>query len=220
MQRAGNSLIRFAHRGAPVPPHSGNTLEAFEAALRRGAEGIESDVRLTADGVPVLVHGLGRVGGRPLRSLRRAELPPSILTLADLWEHCGSDFALALDMSDPEAAEAVVDLSRYYGTESRLWLTYWHLPQMAAWRRRWPEVHLIYGTMFGAPRPLLRRTADRAAAAGVDALNLHHVLVGHNSSTTVHAAGLRLFAWGVRDRGRVRRLAAIGADAVFVDDVR
>jgi glycerophosphoryl diester phosphodiesterase len=214
------SAIRFAHRGAPVGPAAGNTLEAFEAALRAGAEGIESDVRLTADGVPVLVHGLGRVQGRPLRTVRRADLPPQVPSLADVWERCGLDFELALDMSDPGAAEAVLALGRHFGAEDRLWLTYWRLPLMAAWRQRWPDAKLVYATMLGVPGAMLRRTASHAAAAGVDALNLHHRLVGGGSAATVHAAGLRLFAWGLRDGRQAQRVTSTGADALFLGDVR
>ncbi|MHB8574118.1 MAG: glycerophosphodiester phosphodiesterase [Dehalococcoidia bacterium] len=211
--------IRFAHRGAPGRGVPGNSLIAFAEALRNGAEGIESDVRLTADGMPVLVHGLGRVQGQPLRTLHRTELPAHIPALADLWEHCGSDFQLALDMSDPDAAEAVVELARRYDAVSRLWLTYWRLPALTVWRERWPDVHLVYATMFGFPAPLLRRTVQNVAAAGVDALNLHHRLVARGTAPTVHAAGLKLFAWGLRGSAQLRRARKQGADAVFVDDL-
>ncbi len=48
------SLV-VAHRGASaVEPE--NTLRAFESAIRAGADVVELDVRLTADGVPVVLH--------------------------------------------------------------------------------------------------------------------------------------------------------------------
>jgi len=47
--------IAFAHRGASAHEQP-NTLEAFRLGLRLGATGLESDVWLTADGVPVLDH--------------------------------------------------------------------------------------------------------------------------------------------------------------------
>lgn len=49
------SIINFAHRGASgYRPE--NTMLAFEHAIELGATGIETDVQLTADGVPVLIH--------------------------------------------------------------------------------------------------------------------------------------------------------------------
>lgn len=212
--------IRFAHRGAPVAPARGNTLAAFEQALRDGADGLESDVRLTADGVPVLVHGLARFDRRPLRLLQRADLPAEVASLADLWERCGNSFELSLDMADPDAAEAVVGLARRFGAYERLWLTYWRLPTVAAWRRRWPDVHIVYPTLFGFPDALLRRTALRVAAAGADALNLHHRLLTRRTAAIVRATGLQCFAWGLRHERHVRRARALGMDAVYVDELR
>ena len=49
-------MIGFAHRGAPAAGTRENTLAAFSHALGQGARALESDVWLTADGVPVLVH--------------------------------------------------------------------------------------------------------------------------------------------------------------------
>ncbi len=213
-------LLRFAHRGAPVPPQRENTLAAFAAAVRAGAEGLESDVWLTADGVPVLLHGAGRVRGRPINALRRDELPGQIPSLEQLWQRLGNGFDLALDMSAPEAAGAVVKLACRYGALDRLWLTYWRLPRMAAWRRRWPELRLVYATMFGVPLLLFRRVAARCAAAGVDAVNLHHRLIHGATAQIAHDSGLRLFAWGLRHERQLLRAARLGVDAVFLDDVR
>jgi glycerophosphoryl diester phosphodiesterase len=58
----------IAHRGASgYAPE--NTLPAFELAIAQGADALELDVRLTADGVPVVIHDatLERTAGRPLR---------------------------------------------------------------------------------------------------------------------------------------------------------
>lgn len=48
-------MLLFAHRGyhAEAPE---NSLAAFEAAIKLGADGIETDVRLSRDGLPVIIH--------------------------------------------------------------------------------------------------------------------------------------------------------------------
>ena len=103
--------IGFAHRGARAHAPE-NTLEAFQLALRLGATGLESDVWLTADGVAVLDHD-GVVGGRlrrtPIDQVGRAPTCPThIPTLAELYDACGTDFELSLDVKDPAAIDAVV----------------------------------------------------------------------------------------------------------------
>ncbi|HEY5402272.1 MAG TPA: glycerophosphodiester phosphodiesterase family protein, partial [Pyrinomonadaceae bacterium] len=67
----------IGHRGASaVTPE--NTLGAFRKAIEVGADGIEFDVRLTRDGMPVVIHddNLRRTGGRPdlIRSVSLADL--------------------------------------------------------------------------------------------------------------------------------------------------
>jgi glycerophosphoryl diester phosphodiesterase len=67
----------IAHRGASGSAPE-NTMAAFELAARQGADAIELDVRLTADGVPVVLHDamLDRTtnGQGPLGSLTLAQV--------------------------------------------------------------------------------------------------------------------------------------------------
>lgn len=77
----------IAHRGASrYAPE--NTVAAFDLALAMGCRALETDVRLTADGVPVLMHDatVDRVtdGRGPVDRLTWAEI--SALRVKDLWE--------------------------------------------------------------------------------------------------------------------------------------
>lgn len=77
MQASGIPAV-IGHRGnSSVAPQ--NTLAAFEAAALGGADGIETDLRLTLDGVPVVIHdshvddttdGTGRVRDLSLEQIR------------------------------------------------------------------------------------------------------------------------------------------------------
>ncbi|HZB01499.1 MAG TPA: glycerophosphodiester phosphodiesterase, partial [Actinomycetota bacterium] len=71
-----------AHRGASVEQPE-NTIEAFAAAIDAGADAVEFDVRLTADGVPVVMHdpdvsrttdGRGIVSALTLAEVRRLRI--------------------------------------------------------------------------------------------------------------------------------------------------
>jgi glycerophosphoryl diester phosphodiesterase len=72
-----DARLVIAHRGASAEAPE-NTLPAFEAAVRRGADAIELDVRLTADGAPAVIHDatLDRTTDRtgPVAALTLAEL--------------------------------------------------------------------------------------------------------------------------------------------------
>jgi glycerophosphoryl diester phosphodiesterase len=72
-----DARLVIAHRGSSSEAPE-NTLPAFDAAVRRGADAVELDVRLTADGAPVVIHDatLDRTTDRtgPLAALTLAEL--------------------------------------------------------------------------------------------------------------------------------------------------
>ena len=71
------TYIAFAHRGARAYVRE-NTLEAFQLALRLGATGLESDVWITKDGVPVLDHDgvvQDRILKKPISNYLREDLP-------------------------------------------------------------------------------------------------------------------------------------------------
>lgn len=96
----------IAHRGASAEAPE-NTLAAFERALAAGADMIELDVRLSADGVPVVIHdetlsrttnGEGRVGDLSLEALKELSaggwfsadfLEEKIPTLAEVYDLVG-----------------------------------------------------------------------------------------------------------------------------------
>ncbi|WP_342505121.1 glycerophosphodiester phosphodiesterase family protein [Sporosarcina sp. FSL K6-2383] len=67
----------FAHRGASAVQFE-NTMRAFEKALDQGADGIELDVQVTEDGVPIVIHDadLVRLAGvrQMIASLTSAEI--------------------------------------------------------------------------------------------------------------------------------------------------
>ena len=213
------ALLGFAHRGAPHHRRLQNTLPAFRRAIDAGATAIESDVAVTADGVPVLVHpGVITRIRRPVSRLTRAQLPAWVPSLEDVYRECGLHLDIALDMGAPGAADDVVSIAREHGVLSRLWLTYWRLDVVARWRRRYPEVRLVY------PVLLLRRR-DRAARlialrdAGVDAVNLFHRSCRPAVVADIHDAGMLAFAWGARNGDAAARALGRGADGVFCDDI-
>jgi glycerophosphoryl diester phosphodiesterase len=210
-------MIGFAHRGAPRTRAEENTVAAFERALALGVGGLESDVALSRDGIPVLHHP--RLFRRRLRiaDLTFADLPAHVPSLADLYERGGATFQLSLDMAAPDAAERVVATADRFGARDRLWLTYWRLPVLSEWRRRWPDLHLVYPTIPLAPGRM-DRLLDRLAAQGVNVLNVHHRFCTPALAARVHASGLGVFAWGVHRRRQLVRLLRAQIDGVFCDD--
>ena len=208
--------IGFAHRGASAHAPE-NTMRAFRLALSMGATGIETDVWMTADGVPVLHHG-GSVRRRPIAEIPAADLRSRLPTLADLYDGCGTELDLSLDLKDGRSAEAVVGVAREAGHDlRRLWLC-GGVQGPLSWREVDPTVRLVAGT---DPR----RVDDwgehlrRLRAGGIDAVNVRRRRWSKALVDSVHDAGLLAFGWDAQSRRRIRALLGLGCDAVYSDHV-
>lgn len=215
--------IGFAHRGASAHAPE-NTIEAFALARRLGATGLESDAWRTADGEVVLDHdGVVRMGlrRRPVGEVARSALPASVPTLSELYEACGTDIEVSLDVKDPAAAEAIVATARNAGGDAvgRLWLCSPDWELAASWRPLDADVHLVDSTRLRRIRGGPERRAARLAEVGVDALNLHWSDWTGGLTTLVHRFGRYAFGWGAQHRRQLDELLSIGIDGVFSDHV-
>jgi glycerophosphoryl diester phosphodiesterase len=204
-------------------------LEAFELALKLGATGLESDVWLTADGVAVLDHdGVVKRGvrKRPIREFRRDELPPHIPTLAELIETCGTDYALSLDLKDPESAGTIVDVVGAIDATmlDRVWLCEPDLDRVIALRsfldaRTSIPVRLLQTTRFDRIKEPLERRAERLSSRGIDGINLHRTDWNGGLIALFHRFGLFTFGWDLQHEHELRPALRMGLDAVYSDHV-
>lgn len=215
--------IGFAHRGARANAPE-NTLEAFALAARLGATGLESDVWLTRDGEAVLDHdGVVRNGlrRRPIASCDRAELPDHIPSLGDLYRTVGTDLDISLDVKDSAAFERTVEVARAAGGGAlgRLWLCYHEWPQAARWREECPEVRLVDSTFLGKMPDGPEERAASLAAAGIDAVNLHHSEWTGGLTSLFHRFEVLCFAWDAQHDRVLDDVLDAGIDAVYSDHV-
>ncbi|QIK97036.1 glycerophosphodiester phosphodiesterase [Sphingomonas sp. HDW15A] len=121
----------FAHRGLHGTGLPENSLAAFEAALAVGA-GIECDLRLTADGIPIIFHDrdTGRLCGKTrvcseahwadLAGLRLSGTDHRIPSLAELLALVAGRVPLLLELKDERnsarfSAAVAAELRKYEG---------------------------------------------------------------------------------------------------------
>lgn len=228
--------IGFAHRGARRECQD-NTLKSFARALELGAQALETDAWLSADGVAVLDHdGQVRQGlrRRPLRTIPRAALPRHIPSLHNLYERCEAAFELSVDIKDPAVVAPLVEVARGAGATSRLWLCSSDPDALKRWRGLDDDAHLVHSTTLrsvtGHHVPHRDLPADAAAgmlavharglrAAGVEAVNLHQQSWTAAGVRAVQGEGTAAFAWDAQTLTALRHLMGLGVDAVYSDDV-
>ena len=221
MAYRSRQIIGFAHRGARSERPE-NTIPAFERALELGARGLESDAWLTADGVVVLDHD-GVLGPpwrrRAMSACPRDELPGHVPSLVQLYETCGTDFELSLDLKDPATLSGVVEAATMFGCASRLWLCHNDWRVMAAWRPLVPEGHLVESSNLAWMKEGLAARVSALSAAGIDALNLHRSQWTDEAVREVHAVGVLAFGWDAQTEQDIAALVEVGVDGLYSDHV-
>jgi glycerophosphoryl diester phosphodiesterase len=217
----------LAHRGSPDPA-SGireNTLEAFFRARLLGAQGVELDVRRTADGALALHHDAEIRGFGPVHDVVADQLPPSVAFLPAALDAC-EGLTVNIELKnlpgepgfDPEermareVAELVVAADR---VATVVVSSFWPA-SLAAVRESQPE--LTTGLLV-APWFDPTEAVPLALDHGCSALHPHTSLVDTALMDAATGAGLSVATWTVNDREQVDALAALGVDTVITDDV-
>lgn len=192
-------------------------------ALRLGANGIESDVWLTADGVPVLDHdGVVRRWGRKARisDVASTSLPSHIPSVTDFLGACGRDFDFSVDVKDVGAAAPTVSAFAEAAFDpSRLWLCHWDHATVLDLRSRHPGIRVVDSTRLARIKEGPERRFAALASAGVDAVNMHHTDWNGGLGALAHRFGLLAFAWDAQQPRVIDDLFRMGMDAVYSDHV-
>lgn len=217
----------IAHRGASAEKPE-NTLAAFRRALALGVDGIELDVHVTRDGVPVVFHddSLRRLTGtpgrlrartwpelRPLRILGSAEPIPR---LVDVLRLTRGRAVVQLELKAGTPVAPVVRAIRTARAAGHVILASFSAALVRDARRLAPTIpRMLIATGRQPPATLLARLAG----CGAGGLSVAHPAV--RSAAWVrffHARGLGVWCWTVNDRPTARRLARWGVDALLGDN--
>ena len=216
------NVTAVAHRGDPYHVRE-NTLDSLRSALDLGADAVEIDVRLTKDGVPVLLHDetLKRLWeqDRPLLGLSAAEVrgltAGGVPTLQEALAACdGSRVMLDLPGTpDVRAARRVVDVVRDCGAQDRVYYCAGPAAMLAV-RAADPAAEIaLTWTTLAPPRPAL------LDAVRPRWLNYRFGLVGHALTERVHRDGYLLSVWTPDTRRSMRRLLDLGVDSITTNRV-
>jgi len=217
---SGTPLI-LAHRGGNGPWRE-NTLAAFTGAIASGADGVELDVRLTVDGVPVVHHDPVVASSTPIAGTEAVSLPDWVPTLVDALACCNGyvvNVELKVDRGEDapaqcdRLAEAVVPLLR---DRARVVVSSFWPAALQAVADTGAEVAtglLVHPGLD--PAGFL----DTAVALGCRALHPHFSWVSSALVDRAHQGGLVVTAWTVNTEPEVIAALASGVDGLITDDV-
>lgn len=223
-------LFLYAHRGASATAPE-NTLAAFRHALEAGADGVELDIHLSADGVPVVIHdetlerttdGVGPVAAQPAAALRVLDagfwFSPSFAgeplpTLGEALRLLAGRLRLNLEVKESRAGLAVLELLRGFPTADVVISSFDHA-LLATLRAHVPDLPLAVLHNAGD----WRRALVLARDLGSCAFHPRADLVSRQLLAACHGMELPVFAWTVDDPRQARALARIGVAGLFTND--
>jgi glycerophosphoryl diester phosphodiesterase len=236
----GSGVLILAHRGLPGIDCPENSVAAVAAAFDCGADGVEVDLRLTADGVLAVSHDedLYRLTGVP-----QAIAHSSWATLLETAEQRGVQLARAeqvlgqaagrlvvLEVKEPPpgrtsgygTAVAVVDLlkgMRHAGVALDVTVSSFEPNIIAAVRGLLPGVSGVRTALLGRPEDGATALLRQAVTGGHDELHPHvsSALTEPGVVAAGRANGVVVVPWTVNARRAVQRLETLGAHGLITD---
>jgi glycerophosphoryl diester phosphodiesterase len=201
--------LLLGHRGAraekSIPE---NTLASFDRALAHGCDGFEFDVRLSADGQPVIchdatVHGVEVAGC----SAQRLAVP----LLRDVLERYQATAFLDIELKVPGLGSSTLDLLRAH-PPVRGYLISSFLPEV---------LEAVHGTDAAVPLGLICETRAQLSfwlKSPVNAVMPHYKLVSRSDIANIKSAGKKVMVWTVNSAKDMKRFASWEVDGIISDN--
>ncbi len=234
----------ISHRGAnQVAPQ--NTLDAFKRAVQFKADGFETDVHMTSDGVPVLCHnytvdktsnGKGEIAKRSLEQLRRLDFGsyfhhsfkgtkmPTLEEFLTLSRKANIKI-LNIEIKSPRnkdytIADKVIEAVKSHGLFDNLLISSFD-PDLLVYIKDIDE-NCKTGFLYSPDKPItykrvLGHEIDFAKSIGADAIHPHKMYVKKSLVDSAHENGIMVNPWTVNKEKDIKKLVELGVDGVITD---
>lgn len=237
MGRSWDKPLVIGHRGASAYAPE-NTLAAFRLAFELGADGVELDVTLTKDGVPVVIHddrvdrttdGHGAIKQMTLAEVKRLDAGAwfgekyhgeRIPTLAEVLDAVGARGIVNVELKSmtPQSAgleAAVVQVIEQARAAEHVLISSFN--PFALYRTMQLNGRLPRGLLYADDLPIYLRRAWLRPIARPTALHPKHTMVTTEYVTWARHKGYKINTWTVDEPDEMKRLIALGVDAIITN---
>lgn len=226
----GQTLVS-AHRGESTYAPE-NTIPAIERAIEDGADYVEIDVRLTADGQVILMHDADTKrttnGKLVVKDSTYEELlaldagswfseeytDTKIPTLEEAIKLCKGKIMMNIELKPAdntgELEQAVANLITEYNMESQCIVTSFNQKSIFTIKQANPEIVTGYIYTFGY--------SNKIEYKNMDVLSINSRYLTRDVVTGAHQKGIIVAAWTVNNSREMRRMVAIGVDNIITDN--
>lgn len=233
----------IAHRGANrYAPQ--NTMPAFERANELGADGYETDVHLTRDGVPVICHnytvnetstGMGSVSSYSLEEIRRLDFGSyysdkfkgtRLPTLEEFLTHCETaDIEIMnIELKSPHARETdivekTIEAVKAHGLMGKLLISSFDYRLLVRCKETDPYVKTgyLYSPDKRDTYKMFLTPVTFAKKIGADYLHPVFTYVTPGYVRRAHKEGIGVNVWTVDSPAMIRRMLKCGVDGIITN---
>ena len=223
-----NTLI-YGHRGSKgICPE--NTLLSFKTAIKQGADGIELDVHLSKDGIPMVIHdetlerttnGTGLVKDLTASQLQaldagNGEKIPTINDVMYLLKEMPAELNIELKTTHflyEGIEEKILSVVKSFGAEDKVVYSSFHLPTLLRLKtiESNAKIAWLLDTNFPLPHPI-----DLIETLDLDALHLGRDMFFANPQHYAQVYN-KLRIWTVNNKDDIQTLLKLGVAAIITD---
>ena len=223
----------FGHRGACAYAPE-NTLASFQLAMDQGAHGVEFDVHLSRDGVPVIIHdfsldkttsGQGPVADHTWDELRALDAGSHkgaqyagepIPTLEQVIQLLAGKLAMNIEVkADADGIEdAVAALVDQYKVNDWVIVSSFNPLILRRFASKYPQIAL--GFLYDESEPF-EQMLQMISDIKYQARHPHQTMIDAAFMRVAAEVGYRVNTWTVNDPERGRELQRLGVDTIITD---
>ncbi len=212
--------VVIGHRGASADAPE-NTVAAFRLAATQGADWVELDVHLTADGELAVVHDAVLPDGRAVANVTTATLPDDVPLLADALA-ASVPMGVNVEVKHgegepgfrPDRRIADITVEALLDAPVEVLVSSFDLGAIDRVHALAPHVATAY-LVLDPSGPI--DAIDACTAGGHGALHPWDPAVDAALVERAHAAGLKVNVWTVDDPVRIAQLAGFGVDGIVTN---
>lgn len=227
-----------AHRGVSTDTPE-NTIPAFERAIELGADAVELDVRLTADGVPVVYHYFyleqttllsGPIFEYTWEQLQLAQNFSderlSIPTLQEVLETIGGKTGLEIEIKGPEttaSATVATVLHQFKNFWDAIEITSYEPMILLDIRQRCPGLatDLLFprSEAWMKPDVVTYLAIQRTLSAQARGVHLHPTQLSPDVVTSIRHQGIEVHGWDVNDKLSLKTVLELNIPRICTDNL-
>ncbi|MCE9646313.1 MAG: glycerophosphodiester phosphodiesterase [Chloroflexi bacterium] len=230
--------VVFAHRGDAVHAPE-NTLPSFQQALAKGADGVELDAKLTADGHVIVIHdssvdrttdGRGRVASFPLEAIRSLDAGKwfdekfagtKVPLLEEVFETVGKDGLINIELTNYSTprdglVSKVCELIKRHNNQGQILFSSFLPSNLRIASQKTPEIPRGLLAMPGLVGLWARSFGFMFG--DYQALHPHISNASREQVQRVHRIQRRVHVWTANSPEEFARLKEWGVDGLFTDD--